>query len=69
VNRALVRYLRLLRALGLPETLVRRWAWWFTQSRRAAFAETPAVATTIDSAELCPRMAPHRTLLGRFSVP
>jgi len=38
VNRALLlRYLKLLRGLGLSELMIRRWGWWFSSNAKVLF--------------------------------
>lgn len=51
-----IRYVKLLRALGLAEDLIRRWGWWFTASARACyFPEVSGeAASTVD---LCDKVA------------
>lgn len=57
LNRTLLlRYLRLLRSLGLDERLLRRWGWWFTSSQRAEFREEE-VAPDPETVVLCNGLA------------
>ena len=57
VNRdLLLRYVRLWRAIGLPELQIRRWSWWFTSPATGRFVaeETPNNSSAI---ECCSRLA------------
>src|SRR4030095_6479420 len=57
LNRSLlVRYLRVLRTLGLDERLLRWWSWWFSAASRALYAP----ASTADAApthDICSDLA------------
>jgi len=56
LNRSLVvRYLRVLRQLGLSEELVRRWAWWFGSGRKVLLLEPDAPGPSV--IELCEMLA------------
>jgi len=52
VNRELlVRYMRLMHRLGLSESLLRRWGWWFNSSKKCILArENP---TPMNGGQLC----------------
>lgn len=52
----LVRYIRLLRALGLPEVQIRRWSWWFVSSAKAQFLAEGATAGT-EAVAYCSQLA------------
>lgn len=51
LNRVLlVQYLRMLKSLGLPETLLRRWAWWWNSKAQFITGEP---AESLSALTLC----------------
>lgn len=61
------RYFRVLRQLGLPEVLLRRWGWWFAAPTRARLDAIP-FDPGLTLAEVCDRLAgrhpPHWVVSG-----
>jgi hypothetical protein len=58
LNRSLLlRYLRLLRHLGIDNRLLKRWAWWFNANTRTAFLNDARVTADITVPELCANLA------------
>jgi hypothetical protein len=58
LNRSLLlRYMRLLRNLGLDDHLLKRWAWWFNANTRTAFPNDAQITPGITVPELCVNLA------------
>jgi hypothetical protein len=59
LNRSLLlRYMKLLRQLGLDDRLLKRWAWWFNSTTRTAFLEETQVTTApLTVPDLCTAVA------------
>lgn len=54
VNRPLLlRYLKLLKRLNVPQEQIRRWLWWFTSPEKAMFVETADGDEGRSGLELC----------------
>jgi hypothetical protein len=58
LNRTLLlRYMKLLRQLGLDDRLLKRWAWWFNSNTRTTFLDDADSPATITVPELCADLA------------
>jgi hypothetical protein len=58
LNRSLLlRYIKLLRQLGLDDRLLKRWAWWFNSNMRTVFLDDPQVIGPVAVPELCASLA------------